>query len=230
MAAPITLAEIEKNLARNPEIKQLREGVPDVKAEMEKSKWSSEVSGSSEDLGRWSPILMSLFCALIHLPALALESCWPSLLGQIFRLDVAPQVLTTSHWIALGATIVCLAINMAFLWFGASKRRGFAPWLVGLAGTWLVVLNPLYFLLADYEYLVHSNFSLTRSGTDAVVLLLTICGVAMLIVAACWNASLDRKFLDWWRIPGARGRDGSVLVASCDEGLELDEDIEAMQL
>merc|ERR1712070_930210 len=104
------LADIEANLAKAPEIKQLKEGIVDPKSQMEECGWQAEVAMGGEEFGKWSAMVTSVFCALIHLPALALESCWPSLLGQLFKLDVAPRVLTTSHWIAFVATILCLGM------------------------------------------------------------------------------------------------------------------------
>merc|ERR1712216_1004795 len=156
------LSDIEANLAMDSGIKELKEeGVEDPNKTMKGQEWQAEVSSSNEEFGRWSALFASMFCALLHLPALALESCWPSLLGQIFSFGIAPSVMTTSHWVALGATVLCLGLTLVFLGTGAKQRRGLMPLLLGIAGSWLVVLNPVYFLLADYKILLH-----TRRDTD----------------------------------------------------------------
>merc|ERR1711959_502583 len=72
-----------------------------------------------------------------------------------------------------------------FLFWGAETRRGFAPLVFALAGSWFVLLNPVYFLLADYSML-H-----TRHATECIVLFLTVF-VLLLIWACAWNASLDK--------------------------------------
>merc|ERR1712070_668744 len=207
------LADIEANLAKAPEIKQLKEGIVDPKSQMEECGWQAEVAMGGEEFGKWSAMITSVFCALLHLPALALESCWPSLMGQIFRLDIAAPVLTTSHWIAFGATVVLVALNLGFLWTGAERRRGYLPLVLGLAGTWLIVLNPLYFLLADYKYLVH-----TRHATDSIVLMLTVIGLLILITASSWNASIDRMLAHWWQLKKAHS---FFPVASNDRGMHV---------
>merc|ERR1711988_53984 len=194
----LSLSEIEANLAKAPEIKQLKEGIVDPKSQMEECGWQADVAMGGEEFGKWSAMITSVFCALLHLPALALESCWPSLMGQIFSLNITEPVLTTSHWVAFGATVVLVALNLGFLGMGAERRRGLMPLIVGLAGTWLIVLNPLYFLLADYKYLVQ-----TRHATDSIVLMLTVIGLLILMTASSRNASVDRMLMHWWQLRNA---------------------------
>merc|ERR1712072_138917 len=183
MSLHIDLAAIEDALAKAPEIQELQ---ADPSRQCEDISWQSEVMPRDEEFGRWSALFTTVFCALLHLPALALESCWPSLLGQGFRFSPERRVLLASHWIALGSTIVLLGLNKGFLFWGAETRRGFAPLVFALAGSWFVILNPVYFLLADYSML-H-----TRHATECIVLFLTVFGLLLLIWACAWNASLDR--------------------------------------
>jgi len=223
------LAEIEANLSRAPDVKELREeGVTDPKQAIENISWQSEVTTSGEQFERWSALLASVVCALVHLPALALESCWPSLLGQIFSFYPTPRVLTTSHWVALGATLVCISLNLGFLGMGAKRRRGLMPLMLAIAGSGLVALNPVYFLLADYQY------TYTKSATDGVVVMLTIVGLVILLGASSWNASVDLMLLARLRQPWKRRSSDSastlgahIPVESCDldshlEGVPMD--------
>jgi len=192
--------------------------VEDRNKAIEDQNWQNEVTVAAEELGKWTALFTSMFCALLHLPALALESCWPSLLGQIFSFYIAPTVRTTSHWIALIATMICVVGTLGFLFVGAQQRRGLLPLVVGIAGSWLVMLNPIYFLLADYQYLRH-----TRYATDCIVLLLTIVGVLLLVGASSWNASVDKMILSHFQQHGQKHSNVSaanggahILVSGCD--------------
>jgi len=198
------LADIEANLSKAAEIKELsEEGATDQQGAIEELSWKSEVGGG-EEFGRWSALLTSMLCALVHLPALALESCWPSLLGQIFSFNVAPPVLVTSHWVALGATLIFISFNFGFLAAGAKQRRGLLPLVLAIAGSWLVVLNPIYYLAEDYHYTSDPGHE-----RDFIVGMLTIVGLVMLVGASSWNASLDKMILEMW---GQHGQTRSSLV------------------
>lgn len=217
------LANIEANLANATDIKELKEGVEDPKQSIKEASWQSEVA-TNEEFGRWSACLTTVFCALLHLPALALESCWPSLLGQMFSFSPDKPVLRTSHWVALGATLLCLGLNKGFLYWGAKQRRGFSPLLVSFAGSWFVILNPIYFLLADYEIV-----QIDEAAAN-IVLVLTVFGLMVLIWAASWNASVDKMVRHRWGLSNRRtcsseaGEQGGVHVLVEGHELDLDDD------
>merc|ERR1712072_1253920 len=183
MSLHIDLAAIEDALAKAPEIQELQ---ADPSKQCEEISWQSEVMPRDEEFGRWSALFTTVFCALLHLPALALESCRPSLLGQMFRFSPEKKVLLVSHWVAFVSTLVLLVFNKGFLFRGAEKRRGFAPLVFALFGSWFVVINPVYFLLADYSVL-H-----TRHATECIVLFLTVFDLLLLMWACAWNASIDK--------------------------------------
>jgi len=89
----------------------------------------------------------------LHLPALAMESCWPSLFATVFSIHVAPYQMREARWATLLATLVCLLLNLAFLAVGAEKRRGLMPLLLALCGSGLVLVSPVYFLAGEVGYL-----------------------------------------------------------------------------
>lgn len=213
-----SLAALDASINQSEEVKDMAEGKKDPNKLVEDAEWQASVSEDIE-LGRWRALLSAVFCALLYLPALALESCWPSFLGQIFSFSPHQSVMFYSHWIAFGATVSLLAATLVFLNVGADLRRGQYPFVVGLAGSWLVILNPVYFLLADHRYLNSSH------PQDVIVLLLTIVGVMLLICAASWNASVDKLLKKWWSTPKGKmaSMDGSGVHVSVSV-LDEDED------
>jgi len=192
-----SLVALEAKISRSEVVRELAEGKADPNKTMEETEWASRVDAADAEIGRWKAFVASIICALLHLPALALESCWPSFLG----IGGGSRVMVLSHWVAFGATFLLLGVTLMSLVVGADKRRGKTPFLVGFFGSWLVILNPIYFLLADHLYIQ------APAAQDMIVLLLTIVGVVVLVIAASWNASVDRVIAAWcfplWR-KGAR--------------------------
>jgi len=162
--------------------------------------------------------LCSVLCAPIP-PRSGAGELLAILSGADLLVLTTPKCDVLLAWIAFGATVSLLAATLVFLNVGADLRRGQYPFVVGLAGSWLVILNPVYFLLADHRYLNSSH------PQDVIVLLLTIVGVMLLICAASWNASVDKLLKKWWSTPKGKmaSMDGSGVHVSVSV-LDEDED------
>lgn len=97
------------------------------------------------------------------LATLACPLCWPIYAGVLAALGVGG--VTYSNF-ALPLGVGFLALSVASLWYRASQRRGYRPFLLGIAGAGLLLAGEL------------------AVGSEVV----TFSGVGVLIVASVWNA------------------------------------------
>jgi len=185
---------------------------------MEQRGWKAEVSGPEEQ--RWWGVGVALALIGFHLPAFVLQPSWPALIGAVLGLPSlrARSVARVAHWISLTVSSIGAAAVLLTLYVGSAQRRGLLPVVLALPGTWLVLLNPLYFLLAAYEYLPDRE---DRAEQDTVVLMLSDVGLLIVLTAALWNASFDRVFHHHLRgrrrsISTAEDAGGHVLVDDAD--------------
>jgi hypothetical protein len=96
------------------------------------------------------------------LPKLACPACWPAYAGFLTSVGLG-FLLDATHLLSL--TAVFLAVAVGALAYGAKARRGYKPFLVGVAASAVVIAG---------------KFALQR---DAVV----YAGLALLIGASVWN-------------------------------------------
>ena len=112
----------------------------------------------------WKQGLLSLpGIALSALPKLACPVCWPAYAGLLSSLGLG---LLISAAYLLPLTIVFLTLALVALAFRAKSRRGFGPFLIGLAAAMGILLG---------EFVWESNATVYT-------------GVGMLAVASVWNA------------------------------------------
>ena len=97
------------------------------------------------------------------LPKLACPACWPAYAGLLSTLGVG-FLGSTQYLLPLTATFLLGAVGM--LAFRARRRRGFLPFLVGLAAASLIMLG---------------KFSL---ASNAVL----YAGLGLLMLASVWNS------------------------------------------
>lgn len=97
------------------------------------------------------------------LPKLICPFCWPLYAGIVSSIGLGFLVGTTYLQPITGAS---LALTLAVLGFRAKQRRGYGPLLLGLVASASVLLGKFYFAST------HATYS----------------GIAVLVVAAIWNA------------------------------------------
>lgn len=97
------------------------------------------------------------------LPKLICPLCWPLYAGIVSSIGLGFLVGTTY---LLPITSISLALTLVVIGFRAKQRRGYGPLLLGLFASALVLLGKFYF-----------------TPTYA-----TYCGIAVLVIAAFWNA------------------------------------------
>jgi len=101
--------------------------------------------------------------AAAFLPNLACPACWPAYAGLAGALGLG-FLLDSKYLLAL--TIVFLALAMTALGFGARRRRGYGPLILGIAASAGLVAGKF---LLDSEPVMY-------------------LGIAILIAASIWNA------------------------------------------
>lgn len=97
------------------------------------------------------------------LPRITCPACWPAYAGFLGALGL--PILMDVRWL-LPLTGLSLAVAVAALAIGASKRRGHAPLLVGLTASAVVLIG---------------KFALASDRA-------TYAGTALLVGASVWNA------------------------------------------
>jgi hypothetical protein len=116
----------------------------------------------------WSSlaILPAVFFAL--LPKIACPACWPAYAGLLGSLGLG-FLLDTSYLLPL--TGIFLALATFALWYRAERRRGYRPFVLGLAGAAIVLFGKFVF------------------ASDAAM----YGGLIVLVAASIWNGWPKRK-------------------------------------
>src|SRR2546425_13035246 len=102
------------------------------------------------------------------LPKLLCPLCWPLYAGVVSSFGLGFLIGTTY---LLPITSAFLVVTLAVLCFGAKKRRGYRPLLLGAVASAAVLIGKVYL---DSNPLVYG-------------------GVGLLVVASLWNAFPCRK-------------------------------------
>jgi len=102
------------------------------------------------------------------LPKLLCPLCWPLYAGVVSSVGLGFLIGTTY---LLPITSAFLVVTLAVLGFGAKKRRGYRPLLLGAVASAAVLIGKFYL---DSNPLVYG-------------------GVGLLVVASLWNALPRRK-------------------------------------
>lgn len=97
------------------------------------------------------------------LPKLICPLCWPAYAGLLSTLGLG-FLISTAYLVPL--TVALLALAVGSLAFRASRRRGLAPFWLGLTATVFVLAGKFYFESAPVTY----------------------TGVGLLVLASLWNA------------------------------------------
>jgi hypothetical protein len=97
------------------------------------------------------------------LPKLICPLCWPAYAGLLSTLGLG-FLISTAYLVPLTAALLALAVGS--LAFRASRRRGFAPFWLGLTAAVFVLAGKFYIESAPVTY----------------------TGVGLLVLASLWNA------------------------------------------
>lgn len=97
------------------------------------------------------------------LPKLMCPMCWPAYAGVVSALGLG-FLVSAKYLLAL--TVVLLAVTVAALGFGASRRHGYGPLWLTFAAVPMIFIGKFYFDIAQVVYV----------------------GVGLLIAASAWNS------------------------------------------
>lgn len=138
------------------EILSTKEGVPDAAEEgMDKGSWRGRAA-----------ILPTIGLAL--LPKLTCPACWPAYAGVLSSLGLG-FVNYSPYLLPLTALFLILAV--ASLGFGAKKRRGYGPLVLGTIAALMLLVGKFVFAIEGALY----------------------GGIALLMGASLWNSWPRRK-------------------------------------
>jgi hypothetical protein len=113
---------------------------------------------------RWKDGLLTVpGIGIALLPKLACPFCWPLYAGIVSSLGLG--FLISSAYL-LPLTIAFLALTLSVLAFRAKERRGYGPFVLGVAASAAILFGKFYLDLNSVTYF----------------------GIAVLVAASAWNA------------------------------------------
>eukprot|EP00457_Paulinella_chromatophora_P014218 gb/GEZN01014615.1/.p1 GENE.gb/GEZN01014615.1/~~gb/GEZN01014615.1/.p1 ORF type:complete len:206 (+),score=25.12 gb/GEZN01014615.1/:156-773(+) len=119
-------------------------------------------------------------------------------MNLIFGFATSSSAVLTSHKIGLALSLFSTIISFFLLLDNARKPcgRGYGPVLLSVFAAPLILANPLYNLQFDQHLLTESH------AANVALNAATWLGVAEMLTASLWNASVDHKIL--LRLPRLR--------------------------
>ncbi|ETV93151.1 hypothetical protein H310_12760 [Aphanomyces invadans] len=99
----------------------------------------------------------------------------------------------TALKLAVLITMLLVGYTIRSMFLGATKRRGYGPFMLCLFAFPLVMVQPVLQVLQSLHY-YNSYAPMTK-----LINVISWMGLIQMSTASMWNASLDQSVLAWWK-------------------------------